>query len=141
MAKRSIQFIPPQKSGQLTQLADRARVSLSRYAGIDVDYNAVGLQTLDEWIDRHVKQFPTPSAEIQTVWGAFLGETFCRRFEGQWSINNSGRRPRLGVVCSKDGEGLVFIDVMDQVNRRVKNGMNDSLAFYYTIKGVEIKSI
>ncbi|MBN1247173.1 MAG: hypothetical protein JXC32_05910 [Anaerolineae bacterium] len=142
MAKRSIQFIPPQKSGQLAQLADRARVSLSRYAGIDVDYNAVGLQTLDEWIDRHVRQFPQPSPALRTIWGAFLGETFRRRYEGQWSIDNSGRRPRLGVVCPKNGGGtsLVFIDVMDQVSRRVKDGMNESLAFYYTIKGVEIKS-
>ncbi len=140
MAKRSIQFIPPQRSGQLTQLADQARVSLSRYADIDVDYNAVGLQTLDEWIDRHLRQFPSPSSKIQTIWGAFLGETFRRRFEGQWSIDHSGQRPRLGIICSRNGNGLVFIDVMDQVNRRVKSGMNESLAFYYTIKGVEISS-
>jgi hypothetical protein len=142
MAKRSIQFIPPERAGQLTQLADRAKVSLSRYAGIEVDYNAVGLQTLDEWIDRHLRQFPEPSAEIRTVWAAFLGETFRHRFEGQWSVDHSGRRPRLGIVCSTNGDGtnLVFIDIVDQVARRVRNGMNESLAFYYTIKGVEIKS-
>jgi hypothetical protein len=29
---------------------------------------------------------------------------------------------------------------MDQISRRIKNGMNDSLAFYYTIKGVEINA-
>ena len=58
MAKRSIQFIPPQKSSQLTHLADRARLSLAQYSGIEVDYNAIGLQTLDEWIERHVQQFP-----------------------------------------------------------------------------------
>jgi len=140
MAKRSIQFIPPQKSGQLTHLADRARLSLARYARIEVDYNAVGLQTLDEWIERHVQQFPKPSQGIRLVWSAFLGETFRRRFNGQWGIDASSRHPRLGIVCPRDGEGLIFVDVIDQVSRRISRGMNESLAFYYTIKGVEIKS-
>jgi hypothetical protein len=140
MVKRSIQFIPPQKSQQLIGLAERARVSLSRYAGIEVDYNAVGLQTLDEWIERHVRQFPNPSREIRTVWGAFLGETFRRRFDGQWGIDKSSRSPKLGVVCPKESEGLIFIDIMDQITRRVRDGMSESLAFYYTIQGVDIRA-
>jgi hypothetical protein len=140
MAKRSIQFIPPQRSIQLTELAERARVSLGRYAGIEVDYNAIGLQTLDEWIQRHIQQFPNPSREIRTVWGAFLGETFRRRFNGQWGIDNGGPHPQLGIVCPTTDEGLAFVDVMDQISRRIKNGMNESLAFYYTIKGVEINA-
>ncbi len=140
MTKRAVQFIPPQKSRQLTDLADRAKLSISRYAGVDVDYNAVGLQTLDEWIDRHIRQFPTPSPEIETVWCAFLGETFCRRFEGQWGIDSSGSKARLGVICPRADESPVFVDVMDQVRRRIRNGMNESLAFYYTIRGVEIRS-
>ncbi len=141
MAKRSIQFIPPQKSGQLTHLADRARLSLARYARIEVEYNAVGLQTLDEWIERHMQQFPKPSQEVRMVWGAFLGETFRRRFNGQWALDASTRRPRLGIVCPRSDQGLIFVDVMDQVSRRISHGMNESLAFYYTIKGVEIKSV
>jgi hypothetical protein len=140
MAKLAIQFIPPQRSRQLTDLADCAKLSLSRYAGIDVDYNAVGLQTLDEWIDRHIRQFPAPSPEIETAWCAFLGETFRRRYEGQWGIDNSGAKARLGIICPGTDETPVFVDVMDQVHRRVRNGMNESLAFYYTIKGVELRT-
>jgi len=140
MAKRAIQFLTPQKSGQLTHLADRARTSLVRYSGIEVDYNAVGLQTLDEWVERHLQQFPEPSREVRVVWGAFLGETFRRRFHGQWGIDASSPQQRLGIVCAKDGQSIVFVDVMDQVNRRIATGMSESLAFYYTIKGVEIRS-
>ena len=44
------------------------------------------------------------------------------------------------MICPKDDEGVIFTDVMHQMQRRIKNGMNESLAFYYTIKGVEIKS-
>ncbi len=140
MAQRPIKFIPPQQSRQLTELAERARVSLGRFAGVDVEYNAVGLQLLDEWIDRHLKQFPEPSKEIVMVWGAFLGETFRRRFRGEWGISSSGTKPQLGVICPRDDKGLVFADTMQQMQRRIKEGMNESLAFYYTIKGVEIKS-
>ena len=140
MPKRKLQFIPSQRARQMTGLADRARISLSRYAGIDVEYNAVGLQTLDEWIERHIRQFPHPSTEIRTVWGAFLGETFRRRYGGQWGVEQANGHPRLGIICPRDVQDLMFVDVMDQVLRRVHNGMNESLAFYYTIKGIELKS-
>ncbi|MBN1873461.1 MAG: hypothetical protein JXA33_04460 [Anaerolineae bacterium] len=140
MAKRPIQFVPPKQARQLTELAERARLSLSRFAGVDVEYNAVGLQLLDEWVDRHLRQFPKPSGEIITVWGAFLGETFRRRFNGEWVVNASSGKSRLGVLCPKEEQGRVFVDVMDQMQRRIREGMSESLAFYYTIKGVEIKS-
>jgi len=32
------------------------------------------------------------------------------------------------------------VTVIDQISRRIRRGMNESLAFYYTIKGVEIRS-
>ena len=140
MAKRLIQFISPQRSRQMTDLADRAKVSLSRFAGIDVDYDAIGLQMLDEWIERYLQQFPKASAETQLVWGAFLGEAFRHRHEGQWGIDSTGQRQRLGVICPREGQFPLFADVMDQVGRRIREGMNESLAFYYTIKGIEITS-
>ena len=140
MAQSPLQFIPPQQSRQLIELAERARLGLGRFANTDVEYNAVGLQMLDEWIDRYLKQFPRPSKEIVMAWGTFLGETFRRRFGGEWGLNNVGNKPRLGIVAPKGETGLLFIDVMNQMQRRIKEGMNESLAFYYTIKGVEIRS-
>lgn len=140
MAKRSIQFIAPDRSRQLTELAERARLSLSRFAGVEVDYNAVGLQMLDEWIERHLRQFPNPSNEILLIWSTFLGETFRRRYNGEWGVNTLPRGPQLGIVCPRSASGLLFIDVMEQVQRRVRDGIAESLAFYYTLKGVEIKS-
>jgi len=139
MSPRPIKFIPPNQSHQLTELAERAKVGLSRFAGLEVDYNAIGLQMLDEWIERHLKQFPEPSKEIVMVWSAFLGETFRRRFNGAWGVQNTGRKPRLGIVCPKE-DGLIFTDVMGQMQRRIKAGMNESIAFYYIIQGIEIRS-
>jgi hypothetical protein len=140
MENKSVQFIPSQQSKQLIDFAERARLSLERYSRSDVEFDAIGLQMLDEWIDRHLKQFPRPSSEIKMVWGAFLGETIRRRFNGQWAIHKSGKAAYLGVICPKPSAGLMYVDVIHQVDLRLKKGMSHSLAYYYTIKGVEINS-
>ncbi len=140
MTKQLVRFIPPQKSRQLTGFAEHARLSLERFALAEVDFNAIGLQMLDEWIDRHLIQFPNPSKEITMIWGAFLGETFRRRFNGQWAVSHSGKKAYLGVLCPKSDSGLIYVDVVKQLDRRLKNGMSQSLAYYYTIKGIDIKS-
>lgn len=140
MTQKPLQFIPAQQAHQLIELAERARLSLSRFANDEVEYNATGLQLLDEWIDRHLRQFPKPSRKILMAWGTFLGETFRRRFDGEWGLNRAGSATRLGIICPKGESGLYFVDVMDQMRRRIKMGMSESLAFYYAIKSVEIKS-
>ena len=140
MAKYSVQLVPPQQAKQLSNLSERARLSLARYAGIEIEYNAVGMQMLDEWIDRHLKQFPNPSEQIVTLWAAFFGEIFRRRFNGRWIIQHTpAGQSRLGVACPS-GKSYVFIDAMGQVKKRVQRGMQESLAFYYTITGMEIKA-
>jgi len=138
MTQDTLQVLPTQQARQLFDFAERARASLSRYADSEVEYNAVGLQLLDEWIDRHLQQFPKPSKEILTVWGTFLGETFRKRFHGEWGINRSGGKTRLGILCARDAPDLFFVDVMDQMQRRIRSGMKESLAFYYTVKSIEI---
>ncbi|MEJ5309498.1 MAG: hypothetical protein WHX52_06975 [Anaerolineae bacterium] len=139
MAQNTLQLLPSAQSRQLIEMAERARLGLSRFADADVEYNAVGLQMLDEWIDRHLRQFPRPSKEIVMAWGTFLGETFRRKFGGEWGLNHTEGKPHLGIICPKGEVDLLFIDVMDQMQRRMKEGMNESLAFYYTLKSVEIR--
>ncbi len=140
MPKTSFQFLPSERTQKMQELAKRARLSLSRFANSDVQYDAVGLQLLDEWIDRHIRQFPKPNQRIQTIWGAFLGEVFRERFNGAWALDKSQRKPRLGVLCPREHSGLLFIPVMEQVQHRVQDGMQASLTLYYTMKGIELKS-
>jgi hypothetical protein len=141
MEKKLLQFIPPMHSQELTDFAERARISLERYSQTQVTFDAIGLQMLDEWIDRHLMQFPHPSPEIKMIWGAFLGETFRRRYNGQWAVSKSGSKTCLGVICPKPDAGFVYVDIMTQLDTRLKFGISQSLAYYYTIKGVDIKSI
>lgn len=141
MAKRSVHFLPEPQTEQMGDLSERARQSLARFARVEVTYNAIGLQLLDEWIDRHVRQFPSPNKRVMTIWGAFLGEVFRRRFNGDWAVEQERGSTRLGILCPQDsGDGLIFVPVMEQIHQRVKEGMRASLALYYTNKGIEIKS-
>ncbi|MBN1487291.1 MAG: hypothetical protein JW981_06575 [Anaerolineae bacterium] len=141
MSKEKVQLLPQKQAQQLQDLSERARLNLARYAGVEVEYNAVGVQMLDEWIDRHLRQFPTPSGQIVTVWAAFLGEVFRQRFNGRWitQVTPDGKS-HLGVACPKGPKNYVFINVMDQIQKRIHDGMQESLAFYYTLTGMEIKA-
>ena len=133
-----MKLLPKPQSRQLAQLAEKARLSLSKYSGQDVEYGQVGLQMLDEWIDRHLKQFPKPNRSIVMLWGAFLGESFRRKFDGRWAIKTVDGKPHLGVVCPTRTKKVYFLDIMDQIQRRVRKGMSESLAFYYMTRGIEI---
>lgn len=139
MITSAIQLLPATKARQMKELAERAQLSLARFAETDVAYNAIGIQLLDEWIDRHLRQFPNPSPSVLTVWAAFLGEAFRQRFHGEWAIDNATGKPRLGILTPKSHHDFIFIDIMDQVERRVKVGIAESLSFYYATKGIEIK--
>ena len=141
MAKRSVHFLPKPQIEQMETLSERARQSLVRFANVEVAYNAIGLQLLDEWVDRHVRQFPSPNKRIMTIWGAFLGEVFRQRFNGDWAVEKFRGGSRLGILCPRDNaDGLIFVPVMEQIHQRIKEGMRASLSFYYTSKAIEIKS-
>ncbi|MEA3308513.1 MAG: hypothetical protein U9Q70_03250 [Chloroflexota bacterium] len=125
----------------MEQLAERARLSLNRFAGVEAEYNASGIQLLDEWIDRHTRQFPHPNRTLLTLWGAFLGQVFRQRYSGDWAVDKSTKKPQLGLLCPRAEHGVLFLDVMAQVERRIERGMQESLTFYYTLKGIELKEV
>ncbi len=139
MGKHPIRLLSKEQSEQLHKLAERARASLSDFSGVEVEYDVIGLQMLDEWIDRHMRQFPKPTKEMATIWGAFLGEVFIERLNGAWVVAHTQGKSRLGVLCPRERRGMVFVDVMEQVRRRIREGMEASLAFFYTTKAIEIK--
>lgn len=141
MSKQSIRFLPPTENRQMEHLAERARLSLNRFARAEAEYNSGGVQLLDEWIDRHTRQFPHPNQTLLTLWGAFLGQVFRQRYNGDWAVDKSTKKPRLGILCPRAKHGLLFLDVMNQVERRINYGMRESLAFYYTMKGIELKEV
>lgn len=133
----SVRFLSPEQVRYLVEVAEEARTGLSRFVGHKVAYDSTALQLLDEWIDRHLRQFPYPSQATRLLWVSFLGEMFRRRHEGEWILWE--RDKRLAVLCPSEEGALYTVDVSGQVGRRIADGMSASLVWFYTTTSVELK--
>ncbi len=138
MTSGDVEFLSPDRARYLVEIAERARVELGRWAGQSVDYDATGLQLLDEWIERAVRSTPNPPPSMQVLWIAFLGEVFRRRYQGEWVIRQDDGQS-LGVLCPMEAGGLHFVEVAQQVRRRVRDGFAESLALFYVREGALLR--
>jgi len=136
----AVRFLPPKQARYLAEMAERARAGLSRFVGYEVAYDPTALQLLDEWIDRHLRQFPNPSQGMRLLWVSFLGELFRRRHRGEWIIQGRDKGGVLAVLCPMESGGLYTVDVSGQVGRRIAHGMSASLAYFYTIISIELRA-
>lgn len=141
MAPEANEFLTPQRARHMAEIAERSRAALSRFVGYEVDYDATGLQLLDEWIDRRLRQHPNPSQETYLLWVSFLGEVFRRRHQGEWAMRRSGKKEELAVVCPLEDGRLYTVDVSRQVTRRIVHGMAASLVFFYLTTAIELRSV
>ncbi|MBN1956047.1 MAG: hypothetical protein JW900_13485 [Anaerolineae bacterium] len=126
MVGKPVEFLSPERSRQLVELAERARTRLAQIGGRPVEYDATTLQLLDEWIDRE----SAPSQSLQVMWAAFLGEIFRRRHGGEW-ILHQGDGNQLAVLCPTEVGGVHRVDVTWHIARRIASGMAHSLALFY----------
>ena len=136
----SVEFLTSQQVGQLTEMAEQARAALSRFAGYEVVYDQTGLQLLDEWIDRHMRQFPHPTQTMRLLWISFLGEVFCRDHEGEWVFRGQGREGGLAVLCPIEGNSGQTVDVSGYVDRRIAEGISASLVYFFAMTSIELKA-
>lgn len=136
----AIKPLPPERSLYMQRAAEQAFQALQRFSGDSIDYSPTSLQLLDEWIDRLGRRGPLPRA-AQVLVIAFLGQTFLSRHGGYWATQLRDQGQNLGVVCPVvGGEGHErFIDVADQVNRRLAHGILESLAFFYLTTSVALR--
>jgi len=135
----AVEFLVPERARYLAKMAEQARAGLSRFVGYEVDYDATALQLLDEWIDRHLQQFPNPSPEMCLLWISFLGEMFRRHHWGEWIVQD-GERKGLAMLCPTESGGLYTVDVSGQINRRIAHGMSASLVYFYTVTCIELQA-
>jgi hypothetical protein len=121
-------------------MAEQARTALSQYVGYEVTYDSVGMQLLDEWIDRHLKQFQRPSQKMRLLWVSFLGEMFRRHHNGEWVLQERDGGGDLVLLCSREGGDLHPVNVSGQVSQRIAHGMSASLAYFYAVTSIELKA-
>jgi len=133
------QPLSPERSRYMAQAAVQCYKMLERFSGGPVASGQEGIQLLDEWIDRMTRKAPlSAQARVQVI--AFLGQTFLGRHGGYWAMQIRDKKPTLGVVCPVviPGGDQRFIDISDQVQRRLNHGMAESLAFFYLTTGMEL---
>jgi len=134
-----MEFLTLEQIRQMVEMAEQARDALGDYVGYDVAYDSTALQLLDEWIERHLRQFPQPSAKMRLLWVSFLGEVFRRRHWGEWAILGREAGGGLAVLCPREGGGRHTVDISSQVNRRITQGMSASLAYFYVVTSIELR--
>ena len=136
----SVEFLTSEQVGQLAEMAEQARAALSRFAGYEVVYDQTGLQLLDEWIDRHMRQFPQPTQTMRLLWISFLGEVFCRDHGGEWVFQGQGRDGGLAVLCPTGGNNGRTVDVSRHVDRRIVEGISASLVYFFAMTSIELRA-
>ncbi len=138
--KRGTRFLSPEQIRYLAEMAEQARAALARFSHQEVGYDVIALQLLDEWIDRHLRQFPEPSQRMRLLWVSFLGEIFRRRHGGEWVVEEGGAsRGELALLCPAESDSVRKIDVSGQVGRRIAEGMSASLAYFYAMASIELR--
>jgi hypothetical protein len=138
--KESFKFLAPEQIRYLAEMAEQARAALGRFAGYEVFYDSTALQLLDEWVDRHLRQFPEPSQRIRLLWVSFLGEMLRRHHGGEWALWGQSKDGGLVVLCPTESSGVYTADVSGQVGHRIVKGMSASLAYYFAITSIELKA-
>ena len=137
---QSVKFLTQQQTQDLADLAEQARLALTEFAGGEVRPDGTALQLLDEMIDRHLKHSPAPSYRLRLSWASFLGEVFRQHHRGIWVIaSQEGGRPELSILCTVgDTARPIIVNVTEDVNRRISQGMAASLSYAYVAARIEL---
>ncbi len=130
----TVQFLSAEQARQMVELAEQTRAGLARFAGHSVGYEPTSLQLLDEWIDRE----SAPNKALRLMWGAFLGELFRRHHGGEWIISQDESR-QLAILCPTERGGVYQINVIDQINRRIAQGMLEPLTLFYVREAAALR--
>lgn len=136
-----MEFLTLEQIRQLVEMAEQTRKALGNYVGYEVAYDSTALQLLDEWIDRHLRQFSQPSPKMRLLWITFLGEIFRRSHWGEWIAQGRDEAGGLAILCPKEDGGRYIVDVSGQVSRRIIQGMPASLTYFYAVTSIELKTI
>jgi hypothetical protein len=131
----SLTLLSRERVRDLAALAQQARSDLSRFSGREVGSSADILQILDEWIDDYLEERPSPPPPVRLLWTSLLGEIFRRRHEGWWALQDG----KLVTVCRTEGGDWHLVRVRDQIDRRIKAGMAESLTYFYNTTRIELR--
>ena len=93
-------------------------------------YDPQSIAYLDEFIDRQGASFSSneqSSDRIVSLLGAFLGEAIIATYGGAWQQSEQGLS-----LCIQSGGQVHILQPFHKVYKRLTNGPEDSLHFYFT---------
>lgn len=93
-------------------------------------YDAQSVAYLDTFIDRQGESFRASeqsSDRIVSLLGAFVGEAIIATYGGEWQQGDDG----LSIVVQSGGQ-VHFVRPFHKVHKRLTNGQEDSLHFYFS---------
>jgi hypothetical protein len=106
------------------EAAEVCRNASKHTLGVDLAYDEASLLQIDDIIS---KAWPQNSdgdiSKRCQIWGSFLGECLRQIHGGSWVRTDIGWEVKIG------GVGL---NVFAKIEKRFRNGMADSVSFFYT---------
>ncbi len=132
----------------ITEYADQA-VALARGTfQVDLDFSPESVSKVEDILDGMYRHYNKKMLGIRVgkrlseeelvshsqVWGCYIGEIFRREFDGEWYWETGfGPEPQAGL---RVGENRIFPP--SKVYKRLTNGPEDNLCFYYSVMSQEL---
>jgi hypothetical protein len=91
--------------------------------------NAQSIGVLEDYIGRNVNSSTTDSTkeQLMNLIGSFLGECIVAKYGAQWSFEKEGG----ARLVLRAGGSVHFLDPFGKVAKRIQNGPEDNIAFYF----------
>lgn len=104
--------------------------------GVHLDYTPQSLELVDQILDRFHQERLGSDLVAETLWGfgCYLGEVLVRNAGGRWIATPADARGRFDfpIVLQRDER---LCNPIGKAFKRVDNGPEDSLVFFYTVFG------
>lgn len=110
----------------IKEIAESFAKSFNEHFGITLDFSPNSLKLLDQTIDHYFDPktiLPTTILDI----GFYIGEVIRRNLGGTWEMENNN--PVTAKIIFESGRMEVY--PIGKAKKRVDNGKEDSLSFYY----------
>ena len=104
--------------------------NFGKQSGIDpFAHTAASIHYLDEFLDRQAAMVTASEASVNkfvSLLGAYLGECIIANYGGEWQESPQG----IAIAVKTDTHHHI-LQPFHKVYKRITNGMEDSLGFYF----------
>ena len=111
-------------------------ISAREISGVTLDYSPGSLREVDTIIEDFRRDGVTSEMVGETLFGfgCYVGEVFVRNRNGRWRLTaETPMRDVAGLPFVIELPDGTFCNPMDKVFKRLENGFEDDLPYFYTV--------